>query len=364
MQKKIIGRDTSCDYIIFDPQNRVSRRHAELIKDHSHFFIKDLNSLNGIYVNGKKIIPGNLIKIKSDDKITFSKDYVLDIKMVFGVDDDATKILSSNSDSDSSIVFENNNVIYRDKKQTVVFDRDKTQFSDILQMDSSPFVSIGRNTDNKVTINNSNVSKYHCKMRLLTPIMIELEDLGSTNGTYADDEKLTPNKRYQFASSVRIRLGSNFTLNLKTIFPGIQIIHKAVPTMPNPQAIQPSTNTPVTKKEMEAFNELEAVWKEFISRQYQANNASTGYGIGGAVFGLAAVAFTGITGGVGGMLLMTGGGILGRYLGQQKSSKIRNDLTFEDAFLQTYACPRCQESFQKKPWITIRECFKCKAKFR
>jgi len=364
MQKKIIGRDPSCDYIIFDPQNRVSRKHAELLKDHSHFFIKDLNSLNGIYVNGKKIIPGNLIKLGSDDKITFSKDYVLDIKMVFGVDDDATKILSSNNDSDSSIVFDNNNAIYRDKKQTIVFDRDKTQFSEILQMDTSPFVSIGRNTDNKITINNSNVSKYHCKTRLLTPVMIELEDLGSTNGTYADDEKLTPNKRYHFASSVRIRLGSSYDMNLKTIFPGIQIIQKTVQPKINPLAVQPAINTPVTTKEMESFNELEAVWKEFIIRQNQANNASTGYSIGGAVFGLAAVAFTGATGGIGGMLLMTGGGILGRYLGQQKSSKIRNDLTFEDAFLQTYACPRCQESFQKKPWITIRECFKCKAKFR
>jgi pSer/pThr/pTyr-binding forkhead associated (FHA) protein/ribosomal protein L37AE/L43A len=363
MQKKIIGRDTSCDYIIFDPQNRVSRKHAELFKDHSHFFIKDLNSLNGIYVNGKKIIPGNLIKLGSDDKITFSKDYVLDIKMVFG-DDDATKILSSNSDSDSSIVFDNKNAIYRDKKQTVVFDRDKTQFSDILQMDTSPFVSIGRNSDNKITINNNNVSKYHCMMRLLTPVMIELEDMGSTNGTYADDEKLTPNKRYQFASSVRIRLGSSYALNLKTVFPDIQIIQKAVPAKPDPQAIQPSLNAPITKKELEAFIELESVWKEYIGRQNQANKTSTGYSIGGAVFGLAAAAFTGATGGIGGMLLMTGGGILGRYLGQQESSKIRNNLTFEDAFLQTYACPRCQESFQKKPWITIRECFKCKIKFR
>jgi ATP adenylyltransferase/5',5'''-P-1,P-4-tetraphosphate phosphorylase II len=46
------------------------------------------------------------------------------------------------------------------------------------------------------------------------------------------------------------------------------------------------------------------------------------------------------------------------------SNEIRKDATFEDQFLQMYACPRCNESFQKKPWITIRDCFKCKTKYR
>ena len=107
--------------------------------------------------------------------------------------------------------------------------------------------------------------------------------------------------------------------------------------------------------------ELEDVWKEYIDRQNKANNANIGYSIGGSIL---ALAFTGFTGGVGTALLAGGGGILGRYLGQQASNKIRNDLTYEDAFLQTYACPRCKESFQKKPWITVRECLKCKIKFR
>ena len=84
-------------------------------------------------------------------------------------------------------------------------------------------------------------------------------------------------------------------------------------------------------------------------------------GIGGALVGAVLGA---VTGGIGGVLLSGGGGVLGKYLGQQKSSKIRQDLNYETAFLETYCCPRCKESFQKKPWITIRDCFKCKLKFR
>jgi pSer/pThr/pTyr-binding forkhead associated (FHA) protein len=367
MDIKIIGRDSTCDYVIIDPQNRVSRQHAELHQDHNHFAIRDLNSSNGTYINGKRIIPGNLIKIGLNDKITLSSDYALDLKMVFDIDDDFTKILPSSNQTDNAnatIVFDNNNAIYRNNQQTVVFDRDKIEIGDIKQIDHSPFVTIGRNADNKVVINNSNISRYQCKIRMLTPIMIELEDLASTNGTFADEERLVPNKSCQFASCVKIRLGSSYELNLKSIFPNIQIIQKAAPQKENPLKSPPNPNAPLTKKELADFNELDAVWKEFISRQKQANNASTGYAIGGTVLGLAAAAFTGFTGGVGGLLLMSGGGVLGKYLGQQSSSKIRNDLTYEYAFLQTYACPRCQESFQKKPWITIRECYKCKIKFR
>ncbi|HCY43692.1 MAG TPA: hypothetical protein DHV48_20555 [Prolixibacteraceae bacterium] len=360
MERKLIGRDASCDYVIFDTKNRVSRRHAELYRDHNQYYIKDLGSKNGTYVNGNRIIPENLVQIVLTDKVTLSTDYHFDPKSIFGSDDDETKILPSNI-SLSSAGFENNQAVYKDNQRTVVFDRDKTRMEDLLQMDNSPFLTIGRNTDNRVVISNNNISKYHCRIRLLTPVMIEVEDLGSTNGTYADEEKLKPNVRSQYSSSVKIRLGSSFILDLKKFFPNIQIIPKNLPLKPEHQQTPSNPNESLTRKEIAAFYELEAVWKEYVGRQNQANNFIAGYGIGGAVLGIAAVAFTG---GAGAIFLMSGGGILGRYLGQQKSNKIRNDLTYEDAFLQIYACPRCGESFQKKPWITIRECYKCKAKFR
>ena len=53
-----------------------------------------------------------------------------------------------------------------------------------------------------------------------------------------------------------------------------------------------------------------------------------------------------------------------KLLIDMKYNKINLDHFYEDEFLQAYACPRCHESFQKKPWVTIRDCFKCKLKFR
>lgn len=375
MTKKILGRDPLCEYVILDPQNRVSRKHAEVYFDNNEFFIKDLNSTNGTYINGKKISPLQVFKVNPNDKVTLSVDYLLDFSKIFIPSDDSTFYMENGS-SDKTIFLNKENVIYKEKDRTVVFDRDKTQIGDISQIDKTPFISIGRSDDNKIVISNSKISRFHCQIRLLTPVMIEVEDLGSTNGTYADDERLKPNLKYKYSSSVKIRLGKEYLINLPEIFPGIQIIKK----VPQPVSSQPdklinksqwpqNQIKPITLLEKKAFEELEAVWNEYISRQNEANNAAMGYSIGGSALGLAAYAVFGsalsaATGGLGGILLMTGGGVLGRYLGQQKSNEIRNDLTFEEAFLQTYACPRCQESFQKKPWITIRECYRCKLKFR
>ena len=367
---KTIGRDPSCDFVIFDPKNRVSRKHLEIHKNDGSYYIKDLNSLNGSYLNGKKIKEGNLIKINLKDKVTLSVDYPVEINSVF-VDDDATRIITTSKDHNPTVLFDNDKAIFRDKDKTIVFDKNKTQLGDILQMDTSAFITVGRNPDNKIVINNSNISRYQCRMRLLTPVMFELEDLNSTNGSFVDNIKLEPNKRYQFDSSARVKFGNDFNLDLKSIFPNIEIIQKSVPTKPPQQPEVGFSNGPVSKLELKSFNELEGVWKEYISRQNQANNAAMGYGIGGSVIGIvASMLLAPVTGGASimapiiGTAATAGGGVLGRYLGQQKSSQIRNDLTYEDAFLEVYSCPRCKESFQKKPWITIRECFKCKCKFK
>ena len=367
--KKIIGRDPSCDFVIFDPKNRVSRKHLEIHIIDGSYFVKDLDSLNGSYINGKKITKGNLIKINLTDKVTLSDDYPLEIDSVF-IDDDATRILTSNKVSNKSVLFDNEKAIFRDNEKTIVFDKNKTQLGDILQMDNSVFITVGRNPDNKIFIDNSSISRYQCKMRLLTPIMFEIEDLNSTNGTFVDNSRLEPNKRFQFDSSARVRFGNDFNLNLKSIFPNIEIIQKSAP--PKPQLSEGVKNGPVSKSELNSFNELEEVWKEYINRQNQANNAAMGYGIGGSVLGIVASLFlapitAGASLGLGAVVstaATAGGGVLGRYFGQQKSSQIRNDLTYEDVFLEVYSCPRCKESFQKKAWITIRECFKCKCKFR
>ena len=365
MKKYTFGRDVDCDYIILDPQRRVSRTHGYVYELKGDFYIKDTGSANGIYVNGNKIQQNTDIKFKLTDVITLSKDYVLDVFEVMPINLDRTLVMTSSTKSNLSA--QNGNLVtFQSGERKINLDIEKTSISDVIELDKSPYITIGRGKENKIILSQTFISRNHCKIRMITPQIIEIIDLGSSNGTYADGQKLQPNKPYQFSSAAMIKLGSSFPLDLNKILPNIQIVQRNIQqeNVSKPNHQNPFDQSPITKKEKKAFNELENVWKEYVERQNNANSASMNYSIGGAVFGVAAAAFTGLTGGIGGIVLMSGGGLVGRYLGQQRTNEIKGDLTYEDMFLETYCCPRCKESFQKKPWITIRECFKCKLKFK
>ncbi len=49
----VIGRSRDCDVVLAD--GNVSRRHAELIRQNSMFLIRDLDSTNGVAVNGRRV---------------------------------------------------------------------------------------------------------------------------------------------------------------------------------------------------------------------------------------------------------------------------------------------------------------------
>jgi pSer/pThr/pTyr-binding forkhead associated (FHA) protein len=64
----IIGRDATSDIQI--DNIAVSREHATIIKGPNYYFIEDMHSKNGTFVNGKKI---NKKFLKVDDEIQIGK---------------------------------------------------------------------------------------------------------------------------------------------------------------------------------------------------------------------------------------------------------------------------------------------------
>jgi pSer/pThr/pTyr-binding forkhead associated (FHA) protein len=196
---------------------------------------------------------------------------------------------------------------------------------------------------------------------MINESLVEIEDLGSTNGTFIDGEKLLPNKRQILSSASQIRLGSDYSLALLRVFPNLKIPSRSSEIRPaRDENSGPRMANPM---ELASFHSLEEIWKEYQAKMIKSKNIAISFGLGGSALGVGAAVATAAAGPLG-LLLMAGGGILGRYLGQLESNKIQNDLSFEDMFLSTYSCPRCRESFQKKAWVTIRECNKCKLKFR
>ena len=65
-----IGRDSSADLKLQDPF--ISRLQAEIYKEHEKWFIRDIQSKNGTFLNGNRI-DENPIPLKQGDIISFSQ---------------------------------------------------------------------------------------------------------------------------------------------------------------------------------------------------------------------------------------------------------------------------------------------------
>jgi pSer/pThr/pTyr-binding forkhead associated (FHA) protein len=351
---KSVGRSADCSFIILDPPRKVSRHHLDLIIDSNRIFIIDKSS-NGTFVNGKKIRKDIRHEVKITDEIKLADSYLLDVRRVINLkdlDSELTRILPSSNP------LEQGQVELNLGEKTIVLNADKTEIGEILSMDSSSFITIGRSESCDRRIDKPSISKNHCRIRLIDPRLIEIEDLNSTNGTFADGERLKPGERNRYKSDVQIKLGTDVTLNLSKLIPGIQVVQQPIKQTPPPPG-QP--NSPINGEEKRLFDELEDIWKEYQERQQKIANSGSGIAMGGMA---ASSLLAAVVSGPVGILIGVGGSLMARYMSQQKVSKLRNDFTYEDMFLQVYACPRCKESFQKKPWITIRECNKCRIKFR
>ncbi|QEK12827.1 FHA domain-containing protein [Crassaminicella thermophila] len=64
-----IGRKKENDIVIKDPY--ISNYHLKITLDEENFFIEDLDSINGTYVNGDRII--DVVKLENGDRIKFGQ---------------------------------------------------------------------------------------------------------------------------------------------------------------------------------------------------------------------------------------------------------------------------------------------------
>lgn len=67
-------------------------------------------------------------------------------------------------------------------------------------------VTIGRASGNDVSIPHESISRSHCTVQLNKGVFT-ITDLGSSNGTFIDGERLAPNKPKNFLSTSQVTLG-------------------------------------------------------------------------------------------------------------------------------------------------------------
>jgi hypothetical protein len=60
-----------------DPEAKVSRRHARIINQNGQFYIEDLGSTNGTFINrGRRLLPGHRQMLQSGDEIIVGKTFL------------------------------------------------------------------------------------------------------------------------------------------------------------------------------------------------------------------------------------------------------------------------------------------------
>jgi pSer/pThr/pTyr-binding forkhead associated (FHA) protein len=355
---KVVGRDRTCDYIILDPERRVSRIHLQIEKVGDDYYLEDFSS-NGTSIDGKPLVKGMRTKVTIRNNVVLGSGYVLNLQKVF-TPNQSQHAHNMNSQKTDGV-----------NQKNLAVDLNRTTIGDLLDIETSGYTTIGRSSKNKIVLaNHSRISSEHCKIRQIGDELIEVVDLNSTNGTYIDGKILTPQKPGVFTNNATISLAGEFTLDLSKIFPGIRLVAKKMPPK-NFQQLNNKGNSKLSEKasseELSAFMGLEKIYDEFDLRNKSIGQEGASFAMAGQVAGIVAGAAISVMAPPMiplGLLFTGGGAVLGKYIGSKKTNEIRTDLSYEKAFLEVYCCPRCGESFQKKPWVTIRDCNKCKVVFR
>ena len=161
-KEAVIGSLSDCDLIL--EETGVSRRHASISKENKNFFLMDLDSTNGTYLNSKRLEPREKTFIQHGDLIQIG-----------------ARILQFDYDSINSMK---------------------------LNWENSPIVICGRGLNGKsdLSLDHPSVSRNHARIERKndTHAIIDLE---STNGTYVNANPLTPHKAYQLESGDLIQIG-------------------------------------------------------------------------------------------------------------------------------------------------------------
>ena len=200
-----IGRDIKNDIVI--DNSSISRNHALITLVGDEYRLQDNNSLNGVFVNGRKV---EFEIITPRDRITIGTEHTLDWSRI--------------------------EKAFRSKA------------AEASQADlSGPSLTIGRDPDNDVVVENSAISRKHAKIYLNevtgSGTSYYIKDLGSRNGLFVNGEKISSRR---ISPSDNITLGSMCQLNWQDIQAAQRRKFRSAPPPPPPPP--PPLPVPIPKK--------------------------------------------------------------------------------------------------------------------
>ncbi|MFY7930664.1 MAG: FHA domain-containing protein [Oligoflexus sp.] len=197
----IFGREKA-DIIVSDPEVSATHCQVQCIDDSYHIF--DMNSSNGTYVNGQRIVKA---KLKEGDMIEIGK-----TAFRFGLEDEKNvrhiptlftsnkKQERSNSLVDTLIEKELRQATKVHLEITVQYGNGSRETINLQQK----VAYIGRASSFGHFDQDSEISRKHMMIKLNDTGEVFIEDQGSTNGSYLNGQRISGMHRVQPTDEVRV----------------------------------------------------------------------------------------------------------------------------------------------------------------
>jgi pSer/pThr/pTyr-binding forkhead associated (FHA) protein len=180
----LIGREAGCDVVL--DSKRVSRRHARLFADGSRLCIEDMGSQNGIFVGGARLSEG-VSEIRPGPPIEVGEFKIL----VKRLDPNAATVMQAPA---ATNVLKGTGAL---EGRQLELPRDRG--------------FVGREPGQPLSIENDSVSRRHAEV-VAEGTGHTLTDLGSSNGTFVNGERLSPSVPRKLRAGDKVRFGETHWL--------------------------------------------------------------------------------------------------------------------------------------------------------
>lgn len=203
-----VGR-LNADVLLSDPS--VSRSHARILVQDGSVTIEDMGSTNGTFVNGQRLTRQVPVPLSDGAEITFGgTKLTLRLPGVVSVAPPSPEpVLAASAPVTQTLTVTAEEEIAagapaEEEEEVVAYwcSDDGT-----MRVPLSPgMYTIGRRPSNHIVIPDPYVSGNHAIL-LVEPDLVNIEDVGSTNGTFVDDTKLIPHVAAPLPFGVKVQIG-------------------------------------------------------------------------------------------------------------------------------------------------------------
>jgi pSer/pThr/pTyr-binding forkhead associated (FHA) protein len=163
--ESVLGRDNGAQVVI--PMDGISRRHARIVVEGNTYWLQDLKSTNGTFLNGSPVAGDVRERLRHLDIIGLGRD--------------------------AELVF-----LIREKQEAPAVKRQVIMAAALVleEAEASEYeiavgeISLGRSTANNVAVDRAAISKLHARIQRSADQLL-LQDLNSVNGTFVNGERQT-----------------------------------------------------------------------------------------------------------------------------------------------------------------------------